>query len=69
MSTYSVLLSAARKRVQSPYSGPVAGELAAKVVLENLIFSPNLVNLAISFSRKVMNGFIFNSMASLAEIV
>ena len=43
MSTYSVLLSAARKRVQSPYSGPVAGELAAKVVLENLIVSPNLV--------------------------
>lgn len=37
-----MLLSAARKRVQSPYSGPAAGELAAKVVLENLIFSPTL---------------------------
>jgi len=36
-----VLLSAARKRVQSPYSGPVAGELAAKVrrlVVHNVDF-------------------------------
>ena len=36
MTTYSALLATARKRVHSPYSGPTPGELAAKVVLENL---------------------------------
>ena len=36
MTTYSALLATARKRVHSPYLGPTPGELAAKVVLENL---------------------------------
>ena len=62
MTTYSGLLSAARKRVQSPYSGPTAGELAAKVVLENLIISPTLAKFDDPFSAKNQNGFLSNSM-------